>query len=377
MISLYVHVPFCVQKCTYCDFVSFPYKPDIAHRYLRALEQEMCYYAERLSAGQKQVGTVFIGGGTPSILPAKDLAWLLEKLQHYFHWQPEAEVTVEANPGTLDKEKLLTLYRGGVNRLSLGVQACQPQLLQVLGRIHNLNQALQAVDVARQVGFNNLSMDLIFAVPGQSLTHWQQSLKILTELEPQHISCYSLQLEDGTPLTAAVDRGELVRCDEDLELAMYNETISFLHRLGYQHYEISNFAQPGFQSKHNLVYWHNQEYLGLGPAAHSHLNSQRWANTGDINQYADAMKKGTPLLTEHIQLTVAASMSETMFMGLRLLAGVNLNAFYRRFGRSVFDVWPEETAKLIKQGLIENTGSHLRLTPKGLPLANIVFAEFV
>jgi oxygen-independent coproporphyrinogen-3 oxidase len=377
MISLYIHVPFCVRKCSYCDFVSVPFQRDTAQGYLQALELEMRYYAERLSNEQRQVGTVFIGGGTPSLLPAGDLAWLLDKLQHYFNWQLDAEVTVEANPGTVDKEKLQALYHGGVNRLSLGVQACQPQLLKLLGRVHNLNQAIQAVDTARQVGFTNLSLDLIFGVPGQTLTDWQQSLKLLTELEPQHLSCYSLQLEEGTPLTAAVNRGELKRCDEDLELAMYNEAINFLNSNGYQHYEISNFAKPGFQSRHNLVYWHNQQYLGLGPAAHSHLNWQRWANTGDISQYIKGMQQGAPELSEHYQITEADAMSETMFMGLRVLKGVNLDQFAERFSRSITDIWPKETAKLIEQGLVENTGTHLRLTPKGLPLANIVFSEFV
>lgn len=377
MISLYIHVPFCVRKCSYCDFVSVPFRGDTAQSYLQALELEMRYYAERLSNEQRQVGTVFIGGGTPSMLPAHDLAWLLDKLQHYFHWQSDAEVTVEANPGTVDKEKLQALYHGGVNRLSLGVQACQPHLLKLLGRVHNLDQAVQAVDSARQVGFNNLSLDLIFGVPGQTLADWQQSLRLLTDLEPQHLSCYSLQLEEGTPLTAAVERGELQCCDEDLELAMYNEAINFLNSKGYQHYEISNFAKPGFESCHNLVYWHDEEYIGLGPAAHSHVNRQRWANTGDISQYVAGMNKGVPELTEHYQLTEADAMSETMFMGLRLLKGVNIDKFAKRFGCSITDVWPQQTAKLIGQGLIENTGTHIRLTNKGLPLANIVFSEFV
>ncbi|MBM7855705.1 oxygen-independent coproporphyrinogen-3 oxidase [Desulfohalotomaculum tongense] len=375
-IGLYIHVPFCLQKCRYCDFVSYPYNKDDARSYLQALEREMQYYARRLTPGRR-VSTVFIGGGTPTVLETGDLTKLLENARRYFQWSEDAEVTVEANPGTINKHKLYMLHQMGVNRLSLGVQAYQSRLLNLLGRVHDYRQVLQGVSAARQVGFNNLNLDLIFGIPGQSLKDWQESLAMLADLQPEHLACYSLQLEEGTPLAAAVERGEVTPCREELELKMYNKLIDFLTARGYRHYEISNFSKPGCQCRHNLLYWHNGEYLGLGPAAHSHLDMQRWSNTASIRQYTGQVLKNVPPVTERHKLTKKDVMIETAFMGLRLLQGLDRNEFYRRFGQRITDVWPEEVKKLCHQGLLELTDTHLRLTGKGLRLANLVFREFV
>ncbi len=376
-LSLYIHVPFCMRKCSYCDFVSYSYSADAAESYLTALELELQHYACTLSRLQRQPATVFIGGGTPTVLKTAQLEKLLLAVQKYFHWAPNAEVTIEANPGTVNWEKLYTLKQLGVNRLSIGVQACQQHLLNLLGRVHNYQQAVQAVADARCAGFENINLDLIFGLPNQSLTEWQQSLRSVLDLSPRHLSCYSLQLEENTPLTTAVECGRLNRCSEELELAMYQETIDFLAANGYLHYEISNFAQPGFQSKHNLVYWHNGYYLGLGPAAHSHVNNERWANTGGLEEYVSKLTAGELPVSEHNSLTVKDDMIETAIMGLRLLEGLSLCAFYERFRQDVQNVWPKQIAELCAQGLLELTATHLKLTQKGLPLANVVFAEFV
>lgn len=376
-IALYVHIPFCVQKCRYCDFVSYNYSPDLAQAYLKALEQEMLFYASSELVSNKKINTVFIGGGTPTVLATVELERLLVILKTYFSWSKETEVTVEANPGTLCKQKLTVLKNAGVNRLSLGVQACQSNLLALLGRVHNYDQAVQAVEWARQAGFDNLNLDLIFAIPHQTIKEWQESLTLLADLQPEHLSCYDLQLEDNTPLSVAVEQGKLLACSEESALAMYQETIAFLTGKGYSHYEISNFSKPGYQSEHNLCYWHNKQYLGLGLAAHSYINSTRWANTGNLEQYITKVSKEFLPVDERHQLTTSEMMSETVFMGLRLINGLQLDDFSSRFNCRVTDVWSEQINKLMKQGLLAMTATHLKLTKKGLPLANVVFREFV
>ncbi|WP_031513238.1 radical SAM family heme chaperone HemW [Desulfofalx alkaliphila] len=375
ILGLYVHVPFCLQKCHYCDFVSYPYSYPLAEDYLKALELEAAYYARLFP--ELKINTLFIGGGTPTVLEERLLSILLDCLQRHLGWQQDAEVTVEANPDTLDLSKLTVLRRGGVNRLSLGVQACQRHLLQLLGRTHGYQEVVQAVEDARQVGFDNINLDLIFGIPGQTLDHWRQSLRLLTRLDPNHLACYGLQWEEGTPLTTALDKGRLKAVSQEEELDMYNEAIIFLTAQGYRHYEISSFAKPGYYSRHNLCYWHNGPYLGLGPAAHSHLNARRWANTADVELYVSQLAKGVAPVAESHPLSRQDSMIETAFMGLRLLEGINLKQFYKRFGLHLTDVWQQEVAELRADGLVELKDSHLRLTPKGLPLANLVFSKFV
>lgn len=376
-VGLYIHVPFCVRKCKYCDFVSYPYREEMAADYLKALELEMQHYAGVLSPEHKRFATVYVGGGTPTVLTTAQLDRLLMFTQKYFCRAKDAEVTVEANPGTVDREKLKLLKEMGVNRISFGVQACQQRLLNILGRAHNFKQAVQAVEQARHVGFNNINLDMIFGIPTQRLAEWTVSLNLLLEMQPEHLSCYSLQLEEGTPLAKDVERGVLKGCPDELDLAMYQKAIKYLTRHGYTHYEISNFARPGFQSRHNLIYWHNGNYLGLGPAAHSHFNGERWANTGSLAEYAGSLAKKELPVTERFKLTKKEVMSETVFMGLRLLDGLNLSEFRRRFKQDVLDIWPEQITKLCSQGLLKLTDGRLKLTDKGLPLANIVFMEFV
>ncbi|MBO8136729.1 MAG: radical SAM family heme chaperone HemW [Desulfotomaculum sp.] len=376
-IGLYIHVPFCLNKCRYCDFVSYNYNPDDARVYLEALEREMMYYSAYLANLGFKVNTVFIGGGTPTVLETGLLAKLLISARSYFCWSEETEVTMEANPGTINKHKLRTIRELGVNRLSIGIQACQEKLLQTLGRVHDYQLALEGIYAAREAGFKNLNVDLIFGIPGQSLNQWRESLYKIENLQPEHLACYSLQLEEGTPLWVAVESGELDPVSEEMELEMYNEVINFLTARGYQHYEISNFAKPGFRCRHNLGYWHNYYYLGLGPAAHSHMNMERWYNIKDIKKYAVQTMKGSLPVAERHTLTKRDVMVETILMGLRLTSGLDLAGFYKRFGQKVTDVWPREINKLINRGLLELTSTNLKLTEKGLRLGNQAFVEFV
>ncbi|MGB9804196.1 radical SAM family heme chaperone HemW [Desulfofundulus sp.] len=376
-ISLYIHVPFCLRKCRYCDFVSYSYDPEAACRYRVALLREMALYHERLGPEERRLKTIFIGGGTPTCLPEEDLAAILEGCSRYFQWLPGVEVTVEANPGTVDLSKLRTLRCAGVNRLSLGVQTCSDHFLRLLGRVHSFNQAVEAVILARRAGFDNLNLDLIFAIPGQTVANWQHCLRKVLSLRPEHISAYSLQLEEGTPLAREVAEGRILPCEEETELAMYREVIDFLVDRGYEHYEISNFARPGYRCRHNLTYWHNEPYLGLGPAAHSCLGDERFYNTGSLEEYEARLLAGELPVAGRERLSRDTMMAETVFLGLRLIEGLDLARFESRFGKNIEEVFGEQIKKLSRLGLLKIHSKHLKLTARGLPLANAVFREFV
>lgn len=376
-ISLYVHVPFCLKKCRYCDFTSYPYDRAAAKDYLAALIREIQLYGSILNAGEKDISSLFFGGGTPTCLPVGDLKEILLCIKSFFHLKPDCEITVEANPGTIDASRLYELRRAGVNRLSIGVQSLSDVLLETLGRIHNAAQADEAVCLARQAGFDNINIDLIYGIPGQTIAVWRDTLERAVAFEPEHIACYGLQLEEGTPLEQSVARGDMESCPEELELNMYHTAISSLKKSGYHHYEISNFARPGRECAHNLVYWLNQPYLGLGPAAHSFFRGERYANECEPQEYCSRLGKGKLLAADRENITMETEMAETMFLGLRLLRGVDLAAFQRRFGRGVKDVYRSEIMRLTRDGLVELDGGFLRLTEKGLPLANRVFLEFV
>ncbi len=376
-IGLYIHIPFCLQKCLYCDFASYPIEQGQVEQYMRGLGLEIDYYRATLAPEQKQIATIFVGGGTPTCLMSGQLAGILEQVSRVFTIVTGAEITTEANPGTVTLASLRELKAAGFNRLSLGVQSTHRELLRVIGRIHDFDQARQAVHFARAAGFENLNLDLMFGLPTQTASRWRQSVSEIVNLQPDHVSCYSLQLEEGTPLTRAVDQGKLAACPEELELEMYRIVIEILGTAGYEHYEISNFARPGYRCRHNLLYWHKQEYLGLGPAAHSHLNQSRWGNVEDIDQYVSLLQAGQRPTEEIQSLSEREQMEETVFLGLRLIQGVNLADFCQRFGIGMTEVFARQVRELEKKGLVELVDGYLRLTGKGLPLANQVFAEFV
>ncbi|SHI33814.1 radical SAM family heme chaperone HemW [Desulfofundulus thermosubterraneus] len=376
-ISLYIHVPFCLRKCRYCDFVSYTYDPEAARRYRVALLREMALYHERLAPQERQLKTIFIGGGTPTCLPQGELVAILEGCYRYFQWLSGVEVTIEANPGTVDLPKLRALRAAGVNRLSLGVQTCSDRFLKLLGRVHDFSQAVEAVQLARRAGFDNLNLDLIFAIPGQTVAEWLHCLDKILTLRPEHISAYSLQIEEGTPLARAVAEGSVLPCDEETDLAMYREVINFLAARGYEHYEVSNFARPGHRCRHNLTYWHNEPYLGLGPAAHSYLRGERLYNTASLEEYEARLLSGELPVAGREKLSRATMMAETVFLGLRLIEGLDLEKFAACFGENIEEVFGEQIIKLRRAGLLEIHSGRLRLTFRGLPLANAVFREFV
>ncbi len=344
---------------------------------MQSLSAEMGLYGDLLEARHKSIKTIFVGGGTPTCLRPQYLAGILEQVGKVFSIEQGAEITTEANPGTVSLPALKELRAAGFNRLSLGVQSTHRELLRLIGRIHTFSEARQAVTEARTAGFKNINLDLIFGLPTQTAAQWRQSLYEILALQPEHISCYGLQLEENTPLTEAVEQGQLKPCPEEEELAMYQMARQLLGEKGYQHYEISNFAQVGYQCRHNLLYWQNQAYLGLGPAAHSYLNQSRWGNVEGIEEYASLVKQGQRPVAEKTTLTIKEQMEETVFLGLRMLEGVNVDTFQQRFGKSLPDIFGKQVSSLTAKGLLEQSFGHLKLTEKALPLANQVFAEFV
>lgn len=376
-IGLYIHVPFCVVKCRYCAFTSYPVDKEDTFIYIDALSGEMEARSVMLSPEDREVDTVYIGGGTPTCLSAKDLEVVFKGIYSNFDISAGAEVTVEANPGTVDGHKLSFLRECGVNRISMGIQSCQKDNLGVLGRIHTFEDAVSTFNQAREAGFDNLSVDLMFGIPGQSFEQWKECLDRVTDLKPDHISAYGLQLEEGTPLFEGAREGRVIPCPEDLEADMYKYLKDFLESRGYIHYEISNFALSGRLCRHNLIYWHNRQYLGLGPAAHSFMAGRRFSNYADLRSYAARLRDGAlPQCWEEV-MDCENEMSETVFMGLRLVEGLDMDQFRKRFGKDIKEVYGARIQRLEGLGLIESDSCRVRLTEKGLLLGNMVFMEFV
>jgi len=344
---------------------------------MQALPEEARLRAAALPPAKRGAATVFVGGGTPSVLPAADLAALLGRVRKFFPWPDGAEVTVEANPGTVTREGLNVLRRAGVNRISLGMQASQERLLALLGRIHTFADVVASVRLARDAGFANLNLDLIYGLPEQALADWRETLEAAVALEPEHIAAYGLELAPHTPLAAMVNEGRVSPCPEELDREMYDLARDFLPRHGYIQYEISNFARPGYACRHNLVYWRNEDYVGLGPGAHSHLGGVRQANEKGLQDWAARIQAGELPVAEEERLDTRTRMAETVFLGLRLLDGLDRRAFRARFGKDVMEVYGTTVEHLAGRGLLEVTASCLRLTAAAVPVANEVFAAFV
>lgn len=376
-IALYVHVPFCIKKCGYCSFASIPIEGGDAAGYLKALWSETGLRAGMLLPEEKRVDTIYVGGGTPTCLTGDELAGIMERIFSCFEVAGDAEITVEANPGTVDFKKLAILKKAGFNRLSLGVQACREDLLKTLGRIHSFSAAVSTLAEAREAGFQNINVDLIFGIPGQTLEQWEECLEGITGLGPEHLSAYGLQVEEGTPLFDRIGRGELFPCDEDLEADMYLHLMQHMKSRGYVHYEISNFALPGRECRHNLCYWRNKSYLGLGPAAHSNLRGRRFSNHAGPGVYAEMLMEGHFPECWEERIDTRTEMSETAFLGLRLLEGLDIGEFRKRFGRDILEVYGREINRLTVLGLVEMADGRIRLTPRGLMMGNVVFAEFI
>lgn len=368
-IGLYIHVPFCRSKCAYCDFYSITSGQHA--NYLQALEQEAARHAG------PAVDTVFIGGGTPSLLTATEVSTVLTMVSRYFHLQPLAEITLEANPGTVDRDYLANCRASGINRLSFGVQSFEPHVLQLLGRRHSVDDALQAVVTASEVGYNHLNLDLIYGIPGQSLADWERTLQTACRLPIDHLSLYSLEVHPDTPLGQAVAHGDCELLDDDLVADMYQLARAVLPQQGLGQYEISNFARRGAVCRHNLNYWRNGEYLGLGPAACSYLGGERRCNQAELGAWAASLAEGAVPKAESERLSVQASMAETVVLGLRLLSGVDGDAFRQRYGRTLEQAFGTTISRLMADRLLQRTERGYALPGELLAVANQVMMAFL
>ena len=374
-IGLYIHIPFCLKKCNYCDFASVAGRMELLPAYLHALETELAM--RRSDWPEREVSTIFLGGGTPSLLPPEAYGRLMEAVHNAFSVHPYAEISLEANPGTVTAEKAAAMRAAGFNRISMGVQAAQDELLASLGRIHRRRDAEEAAILFADAGFRNLNVDLMFGLPGQTMEMWRETLTFALSLPVSHLSCYSLSIEEGTPWGELYRIKQLEPASEALDRSMYHEMRNRLDASGFGQYELSNFAKPGFSCRHNLIYWNRREYLGIGAGAHSLMEETRFANTASPDAYIRGMETGVPSMSEESALTPAEALSERMFMGMRLTEGLGLDLVSREFGLDVSARFAGEISRLIEQGLVQADGPLLRLTEKGLDLANQVFLAFL
>lgn len=372
-LGIYVHIPFCLQKCGYCDFVSFCSTDEQREEYISALITEI----EKLSpfAKERTISTVYIGGGTPTTLSNSQLSRILNSLHENFDIKEDAEITVEANPETVTLKLMRSLKDAGVNRISLGVQAMQDKHLKAIGRIHDVKKVIEAYASCKIAGFNNINYDLIFALPNQSKNEFLDGLCDLLKLEPPHLSLYSLQLEEGTPLYA--DKNNLKFVSEDEERNIYYEAREILKASGLYQYEISNFAKQGFESRHNLRYWNCSEYLGIGLNASSYFNNVRYTNPCDLTEYLNFVQNFKPLYKENDALTENEQMSEILVLGLRKTDGIKLKDFEQKFKKDIFSVFKKQINKHIESGLISLSEDKLYLTEKGIDLSNQVLCDFI
>ena len=400
-LGIYIHIPFCVRKCEYCDFLSGAGNNQMKKAYVDALLKEI-----EAAAAMHQgyiISTVFFGGGTPSILLPEEIRRIMEKLRALFPFKEsfkgeDSEITIEANPGTLNREKLLIYKQAGINRLSIGLQTANNKELVTLGRIHTWEEFLESYHMARDLGFANINVDLMSGLPGQTLQSLEDTLTKVISLNPEHISAYSLIIEEGTPFYhkyyTKESEGNLYEKevnslpDEDTERTMYDLTNKILKEHGYGHYEISNYSKPGFDSRHNLAYWERKSYLGFGIGAASLINHHRFSNTGDISKYIKYSSRLNSIRQEVTSLLKKEEIEEFMFLGLRMMKGISINDFYINFETSFFDIYGEVSEKLIREGLLEvsdrleytkenNKDARIRLTKKGIDVSNYVMAEFL
>lgn len=374
--AVYIHIPFCAHKCHYCDFTAYLMDGQPVDAYLKALEQEMEQWTAQVPPGE--ISSIYIGGGTPTVLSPQQMEQLLANIRRSFpHWSAEVEFTVEANPETISRPLLEVLYAGGVNRLSFGAQTFRPHLLQQIGRAHGVKEIIEAFVMAREVGFGNLSLDLMFGLPNQRVADMQHALEETLALQPEHLSCYSLKIEERTPFYQWERQGRLPLPTEDEEFSMYQLTRQFLAAQGYQQYEISNFSLPGWESEHNSAYWRNDAYYGLGAGAHGYVQGQRHANVKSIREYIAQSERGQLPIAEQYAVSLQEQMEDFMILGLRLMRGVSREVFYQRYQQSLDQVFGKVIAQLQEKGLLATEEQRLYLTEKGILFGNEVFAAFL
>ena len=378
-LELYLHIPFCVRKCMYCDFLSAPADSVTIHAYMKALEEEI--ESRAVEFGDYIVVSVFVGGGTPSIAETKDIEAVLTAIRHSYRLADDAEITIEVNPGTVERKKLEAYRSVGVNRLSIGLQSARNEELKRIGRIHSWQQFLDSYRAAVEAGFENVNVDIMSTLPGQSLENYRETLRSVLALEPcvKHISAYSLIVEEGTPMFEDVENKKVMLPPDELEREMYWTVKRLLEQNGYKHYEISNFAKPSFESKHNMHCWEQNEYIGMGVAAHSYTNDTRYSNIDTIEEYIENYKNGKQVenFVFHEKQDKSSKMNEYMILGLRQIDGVEIQKFKAKFGENPIYIYHKELEKLVNEDLIEIDGDIIKLTNKGLDLANLVWEEFV
>jgi oxygen-independent coproporphyrinogen-3 oxidase len=378
--GLYLHFPFCLKKCLYCDFNSIPAEGFDHRGYVELLLREM-ELREAALPELVSAPTLYFGGGTPSLMAPELVGLVIAAARERFSLEPDAEVTLEANPGTLTPRRLDGYLEAGVNRLSLGIQSFEDRLLKRLGRVHSSAEALSAFQDARRAGFDNISIDLMHSLPGQSLSQWREALKLAVSLAPEHVSAYALSIEEGTPFERLHDEGALPLPSEDEAAAMFEATTDVLTAAGYRHYEISNYALAGRHSRHNSAYWNRLGYLGFGAGAHSFWTpdglGRRWKNPGDRAAYAAGIAAGRPVDEEPEQLTLKDALSESFFLGLRMLDGLDLAPLFERYGEAALAPYLEQAAAWEKRGALIREGSLIRVSPGAVILANGIFSSFV
>ena len=372
-IGIYIHIPFCIKKCEYCDFVSYCNKKEYVPQYINALKKEIKNNINK----EYKITTIYIGGGTPSSIEENYIADIIETIKLNMNDEDlkdfeNIEVTIEVNPGTVNKEKLQVYKKIGINRLSIGLQETHNELLKSIGRIHTYEEFIKTYNLARKIGFNNINVDLMIALPNQTIQDIKENLEKITKLNPEHISVYSLILEEGTPFYNKYNENKIKLPDEELERNMYWYVKNTLENNGYMHYEISNFSKKGFESKHNMNCWNQEEYLGFGVAAHSYNNKIRYSNTNSIEEYIKGSNK-----IIHEEQTLEDIQKEYMLLGLRKIEGINIQKFKNKFAQNPIFIFKEQLNKLVDEELIIVDGNEIKLTNKGLDLANIVWEEFV
>lgn len=375
-IGIYIHIPFCERKCYYCDFISYANKTNMIEKYITALLNEIIFYSKYKNV--YKINTVYIGGGTPSYIHSNYILKILETIKNNFYINKNAEITIEINPGTVDREKLKDYFDAGINRLSIGLQSIDDRMLKLIGRIHNYSEFLYTYNLAKKVGFKNINVDLIIGLPTQTLKDVEIAIREIIKLNAEHISVYSLILEEGTILYKKVKEKELYLPNEILERKMYWKIKKELGKHGFIHYEISNFAKLGYESKHNMSYWNQEEYLGFGVAAHSYINDLRYSNTKNLKEYIENVAKDiSKIKTIHEIQTKEDKMNEYMILGLRKIQGIKISEFENKFVENPIYLYRELLSKLVMQQLIEVDGNIIKLTNRGIDLANLVWEEFV
>lgn len=376
-IGAYIHIPFCKQKCYYCDFLSFANKKEYEEKYVESLIKEIEVFKEKNN--DVEFDTIYIGGGTPSYIDSKNIARILQTLISDNNISNVDEITIELNPGTFLKEKMLEYKQIGINRMSIGLQSTNNNLLKEIGRIHNFEDFLETYQTARKIGFENINVDLMIGLPNQTFDDIKDEIEHIIKLEPNHISVYSLILEENTKLEQFVLQGKMKLPDEELERHMYWYVKNKLELYGYKHYEISNFAKKGYESKHNLNCWNQKQYRGFGLGAHSYINNKRFSNTENIDLYINNINKENfeNNINIHEIQNIEMQEKEYMLLGLRKIDGINIQEFENKFGMNPIFLFKNELNKLSNEGLIKVDGNKIMLTNKGIDLANIVWEEFI